>query len=310
MNDIKTTSIPVKGIPMKTVRIAIITAVLCFLAMVCASCSEVAITGRSQLNLIPDSTMNATALTEYQQFLKDNKKSTNAADTAIVQRVGLRVSDAVERYCRQNGLANRVSGYNWEFNLIDSKELNAFAMPGGKVVVYTGILPVTQNETGLAVVIGHEIAHVIARHGSERMSQGLLVEMGGMALNEAMASKPAATKDLFMKSYGMGANLGFILPYSRMHESEADRMGLIFMAMAGFNPQEAVGFWQRMANQSGNNQKPPAFLSTHPADAARIDNIKKHLPEAMVYYQQQPGHVNQPVSVQPQRGNSSNSIIK
>jgi predicted Zn-dependent protease len=298
-----------KGILMKPVRIAIITAVMCLLTMVCASCSEVAITGRSQLNLIPDSTMNSTALTEYQQFIKDNKKSTNAADTAMVQRVGLRISDAVERYCRQNNLSKQIAGYSWEFNLIDSKDINAWAMPGGKVVVYTGILPVTQDETGLAVVIGHEVAHVIARHGNERMSQGLLVEMGGMALNEAMASKPA-TKDLFMKSYGMGANIGFILPYSRMHESEADRMGLIFMAMAGFNPQEAVGFWQRMANQPGNAQKPAEFLSTHPADATRINNIKSHLPEAMPYYQQQ-GQVNQPVQApQPQPGNGFQSIIK
>jgi predicted Zn-dependent protease len=183
-------------------------------------------------------------------------------------------------------------------------------MPGGKVVVYTGILPVTQNETGLAVVVGHEIAHVIARHGSERMSQGLLVNMGGMALSEAMASKPAATQQLFAQAYGMGANVAVILPYSRMHESEADRMGLVFMAMAGYNPQESVGFWQRMAAQPGNDQKPPEFLSTHPADNTRIANIKSYMPEAMGYYQPQ-GQVNQPVQT-PQTGqdNSYKSIIK
>jgi predicted Zn-dependent protease len=295
---------------MKTVRISILTAVMCLLTMVCASCSQVAITGRSQLNLIPDSTMNQMSLTEYQQFIKDNKKSTNASDTAMVQRVGLRISDAVVRYCNQNGLSARVAGYNWEFNLIDSKDINAWAMPGGKVVVYTGILPVTQNEAGLAVVIGHEVAHVIARHGSERMSQGLIVEMGGMALSEAMTSQPAATKDLFMKSYGMGANIGFILPYSRMHESEADRMGLVFMAMAGYNPQESVAFWQRMASQAGNGQKPVEFLSTHPADNTRIANIKSYMPEAMAFYQPQ-GQVNQPAPVpQTQPANSYQSIIK
>jgi predicted Zn-dependent protease len=293
---------------MKTVRISRITAVICLLAMVCASCSHVAITGRSQLNLIPDSTMNQMSLTEYQSFLKDNKISTNASDTAMMQRVGLKIADAVERYCRQNGMADRVAGYNWEFNLIESKDINAWAMPGGKVVVYTGILPVTQNETGLAVVMGHEIAHVIARHGSERMSQGLLVEMGGMALSEAMKSKPAETQALFSKAYGTGANIGFVLPYSRLHESEADRMGLVFMAMAGYNPQEAVGFWQRMAAQSG--EKPMEFLSTHPADSTRIANIKSYMPEAMAYYQPQ-GQVNQPVPTpQNQQGNSWQSIVK
>jgi predicted Zn-dependent protease len=280
------------------------------LTMVCASCSEVAITGRSQLNIIPDSTMNQMSLTEYQKFLKDSKKSTNASDTAMVQRVGMKIADSVERYCRQNGMADRVAGFSWEFNLIESKDINAWAMPGGKVVVYTGILPVTQNETGLAVVVGHEIAHVIARHGSERMSQGLLVNMGGMALSEAMASKPAATQQLFAQAYGMGANVAVILPYSRMHESEADRMGLVFMAMAGYNPQESIGFWQRMAAQPGNNQKPPEFLSTHPADNTRITNIKSYMPEAMSYYQPQ-GQVNQPVQA-PQTGqdNSYKSIIK
>jgi predicted Zn-dependent protease len=280
------------------------------LTMVCASCSQVAITGRSQLNIIPDSTMNQMSLTEYQTFLKENKLSTNASDTAMVQRVGLKIADAVERYCRANGMDDRVSGFNWEFNLIESKDINAWAMPGGKVVVYTGILPVTQNETGLAVVMGHEVAHVIARHGSERMSQGLLVQMGGMALSEALASKPAATQELFMKSYGIGANVGIMLPYSRMHESEADRMGLIFMAMAGYDPQESVAFWQRMAAQPGNDQKPPELLSTHPADDTRIENIKSYMPEALSYYKQQ-GQVNQPAgTTQTQSENGWQSIIK
>jgi len=303
---------------MKTMRWLITTVALCVMAMVCVSCSEVAITGRSQLNLIPDSTMNEMAYQEYQQFLKENKKSANTANTAMVQQVGLKISDAVERYCRQNGLADRVAGYHWEFTLIESKEINAWAMPGGKVVVYTGILPVTKDETGLAVVMSHEIAHVIARHGNERMSQGLLVEMGGMALSEAMASKPAATQDLFMRSYGIGANVGVLLPYSRMQESEADRMGLIFMAIADYNPQVAVEFWQRMANQPGNNQKPPEFLSTHPADDTRIAGIRSYLPEAMYYYHpqgqanqpNQPAPVNPPQQPQPQQDNSWKSIIQ
>jgi predicted Zn-dependent protease len=269
---------------MKTMRRIVTTAILCILAIICVSCSEVAITGRSQLNLIPNSTMNSMALTEYQQFLKDNKKSTDSANTAMVQRVGLKIADAVGRYCRSNGLSDRIAGFNWEFNLVESKDINAWAMPGGKVVVYTGILPVTKDETGLAVVIGHEVAHVIARHGNERMSQGLLVEMGGTALSEAMATRPAETQKLFMQAYGATTNIGFVLPYSRLQESEADRMGLIFMAMAGYDPQAAVGFWQRMAAQPGNNQKPPQFLSTHPADDTRIAGIRSYLPEAMSYY--------------------------
>ncbi len=295
---------------MRQIQVFVISAVMCLLTMVCASCSLVAITGRSQLNMIPDSTMNSMALTEYQKFLKENKKSTNTADTAMVQQVGMKVADAVERYCRQNGMSDSVSGFNWEFNLIDSKDINAWAMPGGKVVVYGGILPVTQNETGLAVVIGHEIAHVIARHGNERMSQGLLVQMGGIALSEAMTSQPAATQELFMNSYGIGANVGILLPYSRLHESEADRMGLIFMAMAGYNPQESIAFWQRMAAQPGNDKKPPEFLSTHPADDTRISNIKSYIPEAMFFYQQQVQST-QPTQEQPTKQTDSwQSIIK
>ncbi|MBM4104370.1 MAG: M48 family metallopeptidase [Planctomycetes bacterium] len=296
---------------MKTIRRIVTTAILCILTIICTSCSEVAITGRSQLNLIPDSTMNSMALQEYNQFLKENKKSTDSANTAMMQRVGLRIADAVGRYCRSHGLADRIASFNWEFNLIESKDINAWAMPGGKVVVYTGILPVTKDETGLAVVIGHEVAHVIARHGNERMSQGLLVEMGGTALSEAMASKPAATKDLFMRSYGIGANVGVLLPYSRLQESEADRMGLIFMAMANYDPQAAVGFWQRMAAQPGNNQKPPEFLSTHPADDTRIAGIRSYLPEAMFYYRSQ-DQTPPPVQSQPaqQQNNGWKTIIQ
>jgi len=159
-------------------------------------------------------------------------------------------------------------------------------MPGGKVVVYTGILPIAQGETGLAVVMGHEIAHAFAKHGAERMSQGLIVELGGMALSTALKDRPEQTKNLFMQSYGIGTQIGVLLPYSRVHENEADHLGLIFMAMAGYNPQEAIGFWQRMAAQKTGAQ-PPEFLSTHPADQTRIQNLKNLLPDAMRYYQKQ-----------------------
>ena len=156
-------------------------------------------------------------------------------------------------------------------------------MPGGKVVVYTGILETTQDEAGLAVVMGHEIAHAIARHGAERMTQGLAIMLGGIALNEALEDEPSATRTIFLTSYGIGTTVGIMLPYSRMHETEADRMGLIFMAMAGYAPEEAIGFWQRMA-QSQEGTAPREFLSTHPADETRIMNIKRAIPEARRYY--------------------------
>ncbi len=251
--------------------------------LVLTSCSTVPITGRSQLNLIPGSSMMSMSLQQYDTFLKEHKLSTNRAQTDMVKRVGARIQDAVERYLAANGMSGRLADYKWEFNLVEDKEVNAWCMPGGKVVVYTGILPVTQGEAGLAVVMGHEIAHAIAEHGNERMSQGLLAEFGGAALAEALASKPAATQQLWMSVYGVGAQYGAILPYNRLQESEADHLGLIFMAMAGYDPNEAVSFWQRMASQKGG-QAPPQFLSTHPSDATRIDNIKRLIPEAMGYY--------------------------
>ncbi|OQY04864.1 MAG: peptidase M48 [Planctomycetales bacterium 4572_13] len=250
-----------------------------------AGCTTVPITGRSQFNTVPDSLINSMALQEYNSFLKspENKISTDAEKTAMVQRVGGRIADAVQRYMNEHGLADQIADYEWEFNLIDSDQKNAWAMPGGKVVVYTGILETTQNEAGLAVVMAHEIAHAIARHGAERMTQGLAVTLGGVALNEAIKDEPSATRTIFLTSYGVGTTVAVMLPYSRMHETEADRLGLIFMAMAGYPPEEAVGFWQRMA-QSKDGSAPPEFLSTHPADETRIMDIKRNLPEARRYY--------------------------
>ena len=256
---------------------------LCCYVAVTAGCTSVAITGRKQFNLVPDSMINSMSYQNYRQFLAENTLSTNNSQTNMVKRVGGRIRSAVQRYDAQYGLANGISGYQWEFNLIDSKDVNAWAMPGGKVVVYSGLIPVAKNEAGLAAVIGHEVAHAVARHGSERMTQGLLFEMGGMALSKAVETKPAATKDLFMKSYNIGAQYGVLLPYSRTHETEADRLGLIFMAMAGYDPQEAIGFWQRMAASKTSGQM-PELLSTHPADATRIRNLQRFMPEAMQYY--------------------------
>ena len=249
-----------------------------------SSCTEVAITGRKQLNLVPDSVINSMSFQEYEQFLSENKVVTGTEDAEMVKRVGRRIQAAVESYFAQQGMSDALEGYKWEFNLVNDPAINAWCMPGGKVVVYTGLLPVTQNETGLAVVMGHEIAHAIAEHGNERMSQALLVQMGGMALSTAMRNSPEQTRELFMQSYGIGAQVGILLPYSRTQESEADHLGLIFMAMAGYNPEEALVFWERMAASKEGQGAPPELLSTHPADSTRIRNIRELLPEAMRYY--------------------------
>jgi len=254
------------------------------LLVVLAGCSEIGITGRKQFNLIPDSIINSMSLQQYGQFISGSKVSADVQKTAMVKRVGSKIVQAVEEYSQKNLSANPFAGYQWEFNLVEDPNVNAFAMPGGKVVVYTGLLPVAKSETGLAVVVGHEIAHVFARHGSERMTQGLLVQMGGIAVSEALKTQPDATKNLFMTSYGMGTQIGLLLPYSRLHESEADRLGLVFMAMAGYDPHEAVIFWQRMAEQSKGKSRPPEILSTHPADETRIRNLENLIPEAMGYY--------------------------
>lgn len=258
-----------------------------FILFVClvslSACSRVPITGRSQINLIPGSSMLSMSLQQYDQFLKENKVSTNQEQTQQVKRVGAKIQNAVERYFAAGGLSEHLAGYKWEFNLVEDKQINAWCMPGGKVVVYTGLLPVAKNETGLAVVMGHEIAHAIAEHGNERMSQGLLAQLGGVALSTALATKPALTQQLWMTAYGAGAQYGAILPYGRLQESEADQLGLVFMAMAGYDPNEAVAFWERMAAQKGG-QSPPEFLSTHPSDATRIANIKRLIPKAMEYY--------------------------
>ncbi|MHB8079220.1 MAG: M48 family metallopeptidase [Candidatus Krumholzibacteriia bacterium] len=252
-----------------------------------SSCATVPITGRKQLSLVPASQMMATSYQQYDEFLKSNKLSTDARQTAMVQSVGRRVQGAVEQYFAQQGQAQRLADYRWEFNLVESPEVNAWCMPGGKVVVYSGLLPVAQNEAGLAVVVGHEIAHAIADHGGERMSQQLLAQFGGMALDTALQSKPDQTRQLWMGVYGAGAQYGVLMPFSRQQESEADRLGLVFMAMAGYDPHEAVTFWTRMAAASGG-QKPPEFMSTHPSDATRIADLNRLLPEAMAYYKPRP----------------------
>ena len=244
------------------------------------------VTGRKQLSLVPESELQLMATSQYKTFLDDNKvlNSASSTDAAMVDRVGARISSAITRYYQGQGKQSVIDGYTWEFNTIDSKEANAWCMPGGKVVVYTGLLPITQNETALAIVVGHEIAHAIAKHGSERMSQGLVQQLGGVALQVALSQEPQQTQELFMQAYGIGSTVGAVLPWSRQQETEADKYGLIFAAMAGYNPQEAIPFWQRMSNAGGS--KPPEFLSTHPSDEKRMKKLNQFMPEAMKYYNQ------------------------
>ncbi|MCB0791606.1 MAG: M48 family metallopeptidase [Flavobacteriales bacterium] len=246
------------------------------------ACAKVPITGRSQLNLLPESEMMAMSLSSYQDFLSQNAPlPASDPKVARVRAVGEKLAKAATTYLDQAGAGDRVSGFQWDFNVVDEQTVNAWCMPGGKVVVYTGILPLTQDDPGLAVVMGHEIAHAIARHGNERMSQGLMVQAGGLALDVALSQKPDLTHDLFLQSYGIGSQLG-MLAYSRKHESEADKMGLVFMAMAGYDPRTAPSFWERMAAQGG--AKPPELLSTHPSDETRIRDLEAYMPEALKYY--------------------------
>lgn len=248
------------------------------------SCTENMVTGRKQLSLVSETELQTMAKQEYQTFLNDNKvvSVSNNRDAEMVRRAGNRIANAIKVFYDNKGQTTILDGYQWEFNLIDNKEANAWCMPGGKVVVYTGLLPITQNEAALAIVLGHEIAHAIAQHGSERMSQSLLQQLGGAALQVALANKPAETQNLFLSAYGVGSNVGFLLPFSRKEESEADKYGLYFSAMAGYNPQEAIPFWERMSAAGGAKQ--PEFLSSHPSDATRIEKIKSYMPQALEYY--------------------------
>ncbi len=245
-------------------------------------CSKVPISGRKQITLVPESELMSMSLVQYNQFLTDNPPASDEVEaTKQVKRVGNRIANAVERYLKDNGQSKRVKNYRWEFNLVNQNIVNAWAMPGGKVVVYQGLLPVAQSDDGLAVVMGHEIAHAIARHGNERMTQGILAAAGGIALAVYMREKPSETQALFLAAYGVSAGLG-IMAFGRNQESEADKLGMVFMAMAGYQPSEAIPFWERMSAGGGSNI--PEFLSTHPNHDTRIERIKDWLPNAETYY--------------------------
>ncbi len=248
------------------------------------ACSTNAITGRKQLSLFPESTLQAEAITQYQTFLSQNKVVTQnvSKDAEMVKRVGSRIAQAITTYYGQKGLTSELEGYKWEFNLVDNKEVNAWCMPGGKVVVYTGLLPVTQNEAALAIVLGHEITHAVAHHGNERMSQ-VAVAQGLEVAGNIFTQNNQKANSIFNSVFAPGAQIGVLLPNSRKQEYEGDRFGLIFAAMAGYNPREAVPFWQRMS-QAGGKTGTPEFLATHPSDENRIAKIEEYMSEALTYY--------------------------
>ncbi len=255
---------------------------LILLAALAVACATVPITGRRQLSLVSDSEILSSSLNEYQSYMGKAKVSSNRTQSAQVARVGRRIADATERYLRDNGLAKEVSTYQWEFNLVEDKEVNAFCMPGGKIVVYTGLMEIVGSDDELAVVLGHEVAHAVAKHANERMSQQLLARLGAQAVDYATQERSAAVQAAASGVYGLGAQVGALLPFSRKHESEADYMGLALMTLAGYNPDAAPAFWQKMSAKSSG--KTPEILSTHPSDSTRIAALQKALPEIKSTY--------------------------
>ena len=254
------------------------------LASLLTGCRTVPITGRSQLSLVSDKEVLQTSLTSYRSYMGKAKKSTDRVGSDQVTRVGRRIATATETYLTENGFANDVANYAWEFNLVRDKEVNAFCMPGGKIVVYDGLLKLVASDDELAVVLGHEVAHAVAKHSNERMSQQMLASAGGaaVAIGLAASGKSTATASVAQGVFGLGAQYGVMLPFSRKHESEADYMGLVLLTMAGYDPDAAVPFWKKMAASGGS--KPPAILSSHPSDAKRIADIQKALPEIKAKY--------------------------
>jgi predicted Zn-dependent protease len=268
---------------MKSIKIGTCAIVL----LTIVACTTVPLTGRSRLSLIDETGLQQEAAIGYAQFLKDPKTKVvggNTLETQRVKRIGASISNAVSQYMTANGYGEQIKNYKWEFNLIESPEVNAWCMPGGKVAIYTGILKVTKDDAGLATVMGHEIAHAIAQHSAERASKGMAAQGLGAIVGVAAGNESETTQAVINQLYGIGAQGLVILPNSRKQELEADKMGLAFMAMAGYHPQNAIAFWQRMTEASKGTAKPPVFLSTHPADETRIAQIQKDIPEALKYY--------------------------
>lgn len=253
-----------------------------FALLMLSACATVPVTGRKQLNLVNNDELMAMSFQQYDAFLKENKLSKNQRETARIKEIGKRIQQAVENFMQEKGHSELIADFQWEFNLVEDDTPNAWCMPGGKVVFYTGILPICQSDEGIATVMGHEIAHAIAQHGAERMSHELMRQAGGAALSIAIHKEDPAQQQLYMAAYGLGSQVGYALPFSRKHESESDEMGLLFMAMAGYNPEEAVEFWKRMSKDSAG--APPEFLSTHPSHDTRISDLKKWMPKAKHHY--------------------------
>lgn len=252
-------------------------AILTTSLLLLTGCSSVPITGRQQILLVSDSEVLTSSLTQYNSYIKSAPRSTSASKTNMVKRVGRRIADATERYLRENGLSREIANFKWEFNLVKDKQINAFCMPGGKIVVYEGLMNLVKSDDELAVVLGHEVAHAVAKHSNERMSQQLAAQYGAKILGASLADKSASIQRVAANVYGIGAQYGLMLPFSRKHESEADYMGLVFMTMANYNPDVALNFWKKMSASSQG--KIPEIMSTHPSDATRINAIKRALPE-------------------------------
>lgn len=264
-------------------RYPILTILLTILFL--SGCATVPITGRRQLSLVPHSQVFSLSSGNYEKMISESKLSQDQEKVRMLNDVGRAVALSAEDFMRENGMAKELVNYRWEVNLIeDDQVLNAFCLPGGKIGVYTGIYKVAQDEAGLATVVSHEVAHAVANHGAERLSQLLLVQLGGATLSAALDESPEETAGLWMMAYGLGAQVGALLPYSRAHEREADRIGLLIMARAGYDPRSAISFWERMKAQ--NSQAPIEFLSTHPDPDKRIEAIRSHIPEALEYYRQ------------------------
>ena len=240
-------------------------------------CSTVPITGRKRLNMVKDSQVLPASFSQYEGFLKENKLSKDMTKTAQIKRVGNRISEAVNKFMKANGMQKEAEAYKWEFNLVEDETVNAWCLPGGKVVFYTGIMPICANEDGVAAVMGHEVAHAFAKHGQERMSTGRLQQIGGVAL--ALGTRNSENAALWNAAYGIGSQVGIMLPFSRTHETEADKLGLVFMLMAGYKGEEAAEVWVRMSQRSGKSSQ-PEFMSTHPSNQSRIRTLRAYLPEA------------------------------
>lgn len=241
------------------------------------SCSTNPFTGKKTLALVPNSQIFPTAFAQYDQFLSENKVVKGTAEANMVKNVGQKIAVAAERWLNANGYQGYLEGYQWEYTLVEDKTVNAWCMPGGKIVVYTGILPIANGEAGLAAIMGHEVSHALANHGQQRMSAGMLQQFGAVAGNVAI--KDQQTLNIFNQAYGVGTQVGVMLPFSRSHETEADEIGLYLMAIAGYDPMEAAELWRRMkANSEGS--APPEFLSTHPSSDTRIKNIEAMAPKA------------------------------